>query len=187
MSGKIERVYMNGSLAKVNNDLQNSSSHVVAHTSNYVQGVVDRLIDKQMNLFQRFFPDERRMAVIKGELQLVKTEFEYRQKAFEIVRKTQIESLEEICNQYLQQGRVATRSDTALFLMKKSAELQEELERLSDNFMESMDRRIEKIQQLNSLNLRQKRMEQIDNDIDTFMDLQTHILKQFQQVVMASM
>jgi hypothetical protein len=103
------------------------------------QTAIDHVMEKRQGFLQRFFPDAGTRAAVEGELALVKDEFEFRRRALQKVRGTQIQSLTEHCNQYLVREKADIRSSTAAFLMAKKLELENNLDSIFEEFLTQME------------------------------------------------
>lgn len=147
------------------------------------QTAIDRVMEKRQGFLQRFFPDAGTRAAIEGELALVKDEFEFRRRALQKVRETQIQSLTEHCNQYLVREKAAIRSDTAAFLMSKKLELENNLYSISEEFLTRMESQMAQAEAIQNPILKQVRQTQLEKSVEDFVDLQNRLVDQFQRII----
>jgi endonuclease III-like uncharacterized protein len=166
----------------VKRDLDNASAPIekVVEQSHKA---LDQALDRRDSFLQKLFPNQATREIIKGELALVKTEFEFRKIALEKVRETQIQSLTEVCNQYLVRQKAEIRGNTAQFLMSKAVELQQEMDRLLEQFMAQMEINFEKLESIKNPILRKTRELQLERDLEGFMEQQALLMERFQRIV----
>jgi hypothetical protein len=140
-------------------------------------------IQKRDTFMARFFPDAAQRAAAAGELALVTTEYQFRREALEIARRTQVESLKETCNQYLIGQKAEIRQQVASFLLDKTYELQERLDRTFTAFMESMDTKMTAAEAIQRESIRNLRMQQLERDMLEFAALQADLADRFRRIV----
>src|SRR2546423_563622 len=87
------------------NELERTSSEAISTSAAKSEETVEFLINRERGFLESLFPGEVDQAIAKGQLNLVKTEFQFRVQALSVVRETQLQSLKEICNIYLAKGR----------------------------------------------------------------------------------
>lgn len=169
-------------LVKKQQGIEEVASPIV-NLTNQAQSAIDTVMAKREGFLQRFFPDAATRAVIRGELALIKDEFEFRKRALEKVRETQIQSLTEHCNQYLVREKAAIRSETAGFLMEKKLHLDNQLNSLFDEFITRMEVQMSQAENIQNPTLKRVRQTQLEKAIEDFADLQSRLVDQFQRIV----
>lgn len=169
-------------LVKQQQELEVVASPIVRMTDQ-AQVAIDSVMAKREGFLQRFFPDAATRAVIRGELALIKDEFEFRKRALEKVRETQIQSLTEHCNQYLVREKAAIRSSTAAFLLEKKLELENKINSLFEEFITRMEVSMAKAETIQNPTLKRVRQTQLENAIEDFADLQSRLVDQFQKII----
>ncbi|KOR38122.1 hypothetical protein AM228_02900 [Planktothricoides sp. SR001] len=155
----------------------------IVHLTNQAQSAIDNVMAKREGFLQRFFPDAATREVIRGELALVKDEFEFRKRALEKVRETQIQSLTEHCNQYLVREKAAIRSETAAFLLDKKMELEKKINYLFEEFIARMEVQMAQAELIANPTLKRVRQNQLEKSVEDFGDLQNRLVDQFQRIV----
>jgi hypothetical protein len=140
-------------------------------------------IEKRNTLMARLFPDASQREAAKGELALVKTEYQFRREALEIARRTQVDSLKEACNQYLIGQKAEIRQQVASFLLAKTHELQENLDRTFDQFIASMERKMAAAEAIDRAVIRNVRIAQLERDLEEFAVLQAELADRFRRIV----
>jgi len=147
------------------------------------QTAIDHVMEKRQGFLQRFFPDAGTRAAVEGELALVKDEFEFRRRALQKVRGTQIQSLTEHCNQYLVREKADIRSSTAAFLMAKKLELENNLDSIFEEFLTQMEVKMAQAEAIQNPRLKEVRQAQLEKSLADFADLQNCLVDQFQKII----
>jgi hypothetical protein len=146
--------------------------------------VLTRISQNKRNSFlQKFFPDPRERALVQAEVSIIQSELEFRRRTLAKVREAQSQSLTERLNEYLIREKGKIRAETAAFLLSKRNELQTQMDRVFDDFTESMAVKLEKVESMTNSKLREIRTEQLERDIDSFMALQQELMDQFQSII----
>lgn len=167
----------------IKHDLQQSHAPI-ERAIEQADYAVEQAIETRRNSFlQQLFPNKASRAIIEGELAVIKSEFEFRKRALHKVRETQIQSLTEVCNQYLVRQKAEIRANTAQFLMHKNMELQKEMDQILDDFITQMDKQMQKIESISNPKLRKIRETQLDRDIDGFMQQQQILIEKFRRII----
>jgi hypothetical protein len=158
-----------------------NAAHQVIHEG---QLIVDRTTQNRRSGFlQRFFPDPRQRVLVEAEVGIIRSELDFRRRTLEKVREAQSQSLTERLNEYLVREKGKIRAETAAFLLSKRNELQQQMDRVFDDFTENMEIKLEKVEAMSNSKLRQVRMDQLERDIDGFMYLQQELMEQFQNII----
>lgn len=146
--------------------------------------ILDRAVQNKRNGFlQRFFPDPRQRVLIESEVGIIRSELDFRRRTLEKVREAQSQSLTERLNEYLVREKGKIRAETAAFLLSKRNELQQQMDKVFDEFTDNMAIKLEKVEAMPNGKLREVRMEQLERDIDGFMYLQQELMEQFQNII----
>ncbi|WP_027254654.1 hypothetical protein [Planktothrix agardhii] len=169
-------------LVKQQQELEIVASPIVRMTDQ-AQVAIDSVMAKREGFLQRWFPDAATRAVINGELALVKDEFEFRKRALEKVRETQIQSLTEHCNQYLVREKAAIRSATAAFLLEKKMELENKINFLFEEFISRLEVQMAQAEMITNPTLKRVRQTQLEKSVEDFAELQNCLVDQFQRIV----
>jgi hypothetical protein len=140
-------------------------------------------IQSRNTFMARIFPNAAQRAAAEGELTLVNTEYQFRRDALEIARRTQVESLKEACNQYLVGQKAEVRQQIASFLLDKTAELQESLDKTFTDFATSMDKKMAEAEAIERDLIRNVRIQQLERDFQEFAALQGDLADRFRRIV----
>ena len=164
------------------NDDFNTTS-IVARQTDHVQNQALQLSEKREGFLVRLFPDAKQREIIKGELALVKTEYDFRKRALDTLRETQLQVLTETCNQLLIQFKTERRATTAQFLLHKKEELTRELDMIFERFMKLMEAKCKSIENEPNSLLRRVREDKLDKDLSDFMNLHDKLTDKFNHLV----
>lgn len=173
----------NSSLTRFSADTQIAKSSSVEAVARYGEIVVDSNMTKRETFLQKLFPDPVQRAAKMGELKIIETEFEFRKKALAMVRETHVQALRETCNQYLDKAKAAGRAETASFLMRKAQELQEELDRIFDKFIASVEKKTQRLQEMTNPTLKKIMEQNLDKEIHDFIEMKDNLVNKFKNIV----
>jgi len=175
-------VYRRYSLSK-NDDFHNTNLPIMRRAEQVQIEAIQLSEQKREGFLARFFPSETQRAIVKAQLALVETEYEFRKRALETLRETQLQALTETCNQYLTRDKAARRADTAKFLLHKKEELVYELDAIFERFMKLLKERYQNMEDESNPLFRQIRQDKLEKDINDFMELQNKLVDKFQRLV----
>jgi hypothetical protein len=154
---------------------------------NSQQGQIDKLIETlnvpRRTVLEALFPDKRQQAVIAGQLQAIKDEFEFRRQALLAARTTQLQSLEESCNQYLIRVKAQVRGETFSELMSAFNRLQRESQSAFTEFINTQSQAMQEAKSIPDEALKNILLESIDEDICRFKQLRTTLLNKFDNII----
>ncbi|MGB8691440.1 MAG: hypothetical protein WCD53_29525 [Microcoleus sp.] len=170
------------SLMAKNGELQCAAAPI-ERINYHAQTAIDHVMEKRQGFLQRFFPDAGTRAAIEGELALVKDEFEFRRRALQKVRETQIQSLTEHCNQYLVREKADIRSSTAAFLMSKKLELEKNLDFIFEDFLTQMEVKMAQAEATQNPSVKEVRQAKLQKSLEDFVALQNCLVDQFQRII----
>jgi ribosomal protein L9 len=90
--------------------------------------------------------------------------------------------LEEACKQYLIRQRAEARQQMAAHILSEDQKLQERLNSITKEFMNSMAEKMQKIGVIEQEYIRNALSKQLEEDIAEFMDLQLNLLEGFRRI-----
>jgi oligoribonuclease NrnB/cAMP/cGMP phosphodiesterase (DHH superfamily) len=173
----------NSSIGKVASNLEQSQDAVVEVISNYGDDVYDRNLAQRELFLEKFYPEANQRALAMAQLRLIENEFEFRRRALEMTRETQIQALGETCNQYLVKAKASGRAETAKYLMNQAQKLEEDLELISNKFIDSYERKMQNLEKITHPLLKQKYQQDLDREINDFFARKEALLAQFNHIV----
>ena len=153
-----------------NNQAQSQSEEMVnnqkiaAEITNHSRQAIIQAMERE-GVLSRLFPDERKRAAAKGELELIETEYKKAQRFLEIIRETQIQSITETCNQYLKQDKGEARANVHEYLLQKTKELAEEMDQIMADHLGKLDDKLQELEKIQSPKIREIRELQLNRDL----------------------
>jgi Ni,Fe-hydrogenase I large subunit len=148
------------------------------------QAILDRVTQNKRNSFlQKFFPDPRERALVEAEVGIVRSELEFKRRMLEKVREAQSQSMTERLNEYLIREKTTIRSETAAFMLSRLKDLQDRMQRIFKEFYDSMEVNTKQVEAMTLPKLREVGMQQLDKDVDDFMQLRQELMDQFQSII----
>lgn len=153
------------------------------NVENYVQAIFDQQMVKRKGFFERFFPSALQRTIQEGEEKLLKTKYNGLVEASTILKNTQIQSLKETINHYLNQRKAKLRAETASFLVAKAQELETEIDQIFDDFITRIEARDAKNQTIKQPFLKRKMEQQLEKDIEGFLAIKEQVVEKFRRIV----
>lgn len=153
-----------------------------SEVTNYSKKVITQVMERR-GFLDRLFPDQLQQTKIKGELDLMKTEYAAAKRFVEILRQSQEQSLIETCNEKLSNDKSQSRKNIASYIAQKREELQQETEEYIESFLNRMDEKLTQIEQYQNPKVREARQKQLERDLEDFMALQEESMEQFSKNV----
>jgi hypothetical protein len=140
---------------------------------------VSKMPPSRDGLLARMFPSKEQRAMAEGRLRMIETECEFMQKALVLSRETQIASLKETCEHYLIRQKVEVRQQIATHILSELQKLQDNLDRISDEFMRSMEHKIKQAESIENELIKNVRHGQLKSDLIEFANLQQSLVERF--------
>jgi hypothetical protein len=171
-----------------NNQAQSQSEEMVNHQevateiTNHSRQAIIQAMERE-GVLGRLFPDERKRAAAKGELELIETEYKKAHRFLEIIRETQIQSMTETCNQYLKRDKGEARANVHEYLLQKTKELAEEMDQITAEYFSKLDDKLQELEKIQSPKIREIRELQLNRDLEYFAELQQELMTRFKKIV----
>lgn len=137
----------------------------------------------RVEFLRKLFPNGIAAEKIKGEIELIKSEYEFRKRALELIRKHQLQALQEVYNQYLVQGKADIRRNTMEFMLQKRLELETVLDAKYNEFIESRIFQYEKADKIPVQSLKKMEIERLDDATIGFKNLADKLVREFERIV----
>lgn len=170
---------VNGSISPLRPEQRNSDSSMFQEIANYGQNLVDRANDRTKGIFSKIFPDTNKKLVRHEENQTIQGELAFRRQALMSVRQTQMQRLQQACNEYLQMEKASSIHRTQVHIMQEFQAFQRKLDNMFDEFREFIDEKYIQLEFIHHPKLKEAKKEQIDRDINAFKALQEQAINQF--------
>ena len=179
---QINRVSSSSAIGEASNYQQNIEV-LSQNVDGYIKFIFDRQITRRKSFFERFFPQALDKTISQGEVRLAQTKLDTLTEAAQIFKDTQIGVLQEGAEHYLAKIKAQFRRETASFLVAEAQKLEAELDHIFDDFTELVENRYEKNAKYKHPLLREKMENQLEKDIEQFMELKDVVVKRFANIV----
>jgi hemoglobin-like flavoprotein len=141
------------------------------------------IIDKHRAFLQRLFPTKLQQALNKSELIQARTELEFREKALKIAKESQLQSIQEIFNDFLIKGKSDIRGDRVVFFARKLQELEAEISGINDSFSAFIQEQQAKLDKISVPLLKQHAEKRIEKSMERFFDTVDKLMADFQNIL----
>ena len=141
------------------------------------------IIDKRRAFLQRLFPTKLQQALNKSELIQTKKELEFREKALKIAKESQLQSIQEIYNDFLVRGKGDIRGDRVVFFARKLQELEVEISDINDSFSVFIQEQQAKLDKISVPLLKQHAEKRIEKSMERFFDTVDKLMTDFQNIL----
>ena len=141
------------------------------------------IIDKRRAFLQRLFPTKLQQALNKSELIQTKKELEFREKALKIAKESQLQSIQEIYNDFLVRGKGDIRGDRVVFFARKLQELEVEISDINDSFSAFIQEQQAKLDKISVPLLKQHAEKRIEKSMERFFDTVDKLMTDFQNIL----
>jgi hypothetical protein len=135
------------------------------------------------SLAQRFFPTKKTRLIREGEAQLVRVDFDYQIQQLQVVHETQLQELKEKCNEYLIRGKIKIRAETTAFALAEQQRLQDELDRIFNEFKEAFRKKHEALDREQNPVIQGMMEADMEESYENFVHLRQDLLKKFNNIV----
>jgi hypothetical protein len=155
-------------------------------SSNPVVRDTNEAIEKAKNangILDRLWPNPNTRAVNEGEVSLVQREYEFKKEELEMLRKAKLEALQEMCNQYLAQGKAGIRAEMTEFMLREHQKLQTKLDKIFNEFMDDLETKYREIDNVSRPSLQKIRSKKVEQDCDRFMQLYDGLVDGFDNII----
>ena len=141
------------------------------------------IIDKNRAFLQRLFPTKLQRVLNKSELIQTKKELEFREKALKIAKESQLQSIQEIYNDFLVRGKGDIRGDRVVFFARKLQELEAEISGINDSFSAFIQEQQAKLDKISVPLLKQHAEKRIEKSMERFFDTVDKLMADFQNIL----
>ncbi len=141
------------------------------------------LVTKNQSFLKRLFPSKLYRDSAEHELRLADTEFEFREKALKVAREAQLQSIQEMFNDYLVKGKTQIRRGRAEFVLDQKIRLERTMMKATDDFNDKVTVAYEKADKISIPELKKKNIELIHDTIESYHALILELQAQFQSIL----
>ncbi|MDM8523751.1 hypothetical protein QUF80_10305 [Desulfococcaceae bacterium HSG8] len=137
----------------------------------------------RQSFLRRLLPSKLQREGAEHELRLAGTEYSFREKALEIARDAQLQSIREMYEDFLIKGKTHVRRERAEFVLEQKIYLENILIKATDDFNAKMTETYEKAEKIAIPELKKKNIELIYDTIDRYHALVASLQDQFQNIL----
>lgn len=169
--------------AEATDELRKGSARTLARSVARSEAHVDAMLERRASLLERLFPNERQRALAQAEVELVRTEVDFRKRCLALVRESQLQSAEGLFNDYLIREKADIRSERAKFLLAKRHEVQVEFDHRYKEFNSHMEARYEEADKIRNEKIRDLEIERLDDSLLGFKATGDQLLAEFEAII----
>lgn len=179
---------------KYNREMTQTSGGLTGHTdasiqraSTEAQTIIEEVDSVKRNAFlEKLFPDALQREKARGQLSIVKQEFEYREQALAIVHRTSLEAITSICDQYLRQGKAGLHTETTNYIMEQRERFCANLDDVTERFFQKLMEKKRAARACEDEELKAHRLAMCDDELFSFSHFTQVLQKQFNDIVESS-
>jgi hypothetical protein len=134
-------------------------------------------------LLAKLWPNAEERAIAQGKLEMIRTDYEFFKEALVLSRETQLASLRETCEHYIIRQKVEVRQQIATHILSEQQKLQDNLDGIFNEFLESMGEKMAQAERIEREFLRNIRITQLEEDAIQFANLQQSLLERFRRSI----
>ena len=161
---------------------QRQANEIVKHLNNS-HPTTARLATQNRSFLSKLFPTKLDAILKESELRQAKTESEFREKALQIVKRAQLQSIREMYNQYLIKGKGDLRQDRTRFFAEQSETLEREINKITNAFYTEIQRQHEAMEKLSLPFLREKEEARIMASVDRYLEAVDKLMSDFNNIL----
>lgn len=138
---------------------------------------------KRNSFLSMFIQDEESRKEMLRQIDIAATEFEFRKQALILIRKSQMQALNEACNQYVLQGKANLRVEMGKFVVTKAEELRQHIDDKSAKYVKRLELMLEDVENIKNKRIKEKRIEQLEEAFEDFANLQKQLYDKFVHIL----
>jgi hypothetical protein len=141
------------------------------------------VVDRKNGMLDRWFPTSESKAKAEGQLALIKTETEFRERMLLMLRDSQLQTMRENYDVYLKQLKVEGRGSIAVHIAKKLADLQTAISEQTDRVIGELQQRHQKLDEIKISSIRAREEQRLDHVLDSFYSTTQKLVNDFTNIV----
>ena len=127
------------------------------------------LVERQRGFLRKLFPDNIEQIIKESQLRQAKTILEFREIALDLAKQAHLQSIREILNQYLSDGKAKLRKDRAIFFTEQARELEKEINEMICQLNVQMENAYDQLNRIKIPAMRELEEKRIENSIFAYM------------------
>jgi hypothetical protein len=140
-------------------------------------------VDRQNGMLDRWFPTPESKAKAEGQLALIKTETEFRERMLMMLRDSQLQTMRENYDVYLKQLKVEGRGSIAVHIAKKLADLQTAISDQTDRVIAELEERHRKLADIKIRSIQAREEQRLDQVLDGYYSTTQKLVNDFISIV----
>ena len=108
---------------------------------------------------------------------------DYRKQALQLALDTRLQSMEEACNHVLLTSKTQLRQQRNLFFAQKLSELNNEMDRITSEFIDTLDEQIARLDRIRHERMRKREQQRLERTFDHFMGTLERLEKSFIHII----
>lgn len=164
-------------------DLQRTSSAGVVKNIAAAEGVVGEVLQRKQTFLQKIWPNPVQRERAEAELRMVKTEYDVLERTLIIIRESQVQSIQEVFNQFMIQGKAHMREQTFSYLMAKWSDLKEGLDRQFKKLSDDATVEYRRAQEIEHPATRAIALARLDDIAYAFKEFSDQLRKEFENIL----
>jgi len=152
--------------------------------SDLLERQADHVMDKGASSPLAMFmsPAQRELAREAATKELEKG-FEYRHESMAMALELRLQSFREACNQVLVNGKASLRQQRLQYFTETYAQVERHLNRLTEEFLEELDGRFDRIARFRNELLRQRETRRLEKRLDDFLNTFDELMSHFASIL----
>jgi hypothetical protein len=128
------------------------------------------LVESQRGFLRKLFPGNIERIIRDSQLRQAQTVLEFREIALDLAKQAHLQSIREILNQYLSDGKARLRKDRAVFFTAQARELEKEINEMVYQLNLQMEIAYEQLNRIKIPTMRELEEKRIENSIFAYME-----------------
>ena len=128
------------------------------------------LVERQRGFLRKLFPDNIERIIRDSRLRQAQTILEFREIALDLAKQAHLQSIREILNQYLSDGKARLRKDRAIFFTGQARELEKEINEMVYQLNLQMENAYDQLNRIKIPVMRELEEKRIENSIIAYME-----------------
>lgn len=128
------------------------------------------LVEKKRGFLKKLFPDNFERIIRDSKLRQAQTVLEFREIALDLAKQAHLQSIREILNQYLSDGKARLRKDRAVFFAEQARELEKEINEMVYQLNLQMEIAYEQLNRIKIPTMKDLEEKRIESSIFAYMD-----------------
>jgi len=145
--------------------------------------IISKALERRRGLLDRLFPTPTDKEILRSHLALVKTHNDFSEKSLRAFCEVQLTAMSEVYRDYLVRGAAKMTGARGTYITQEKARLEDEISNIAEVYIRAMDERLEKLDTIKSLTLRQFEERRIYAAVEEFQEIIVKLNLDFRKVL----